>query len=96
MGRLLDEDVVIKEIASWREACKDTSHFETASDLMLVIKSIKDLPSVQPDIIYCCECLSYGKSLSGKYLCLKHCTYPQPNHYCADAERRTDDQRRSD
>ena len=49
MGRLLDEDVVIKEIASWREACKDTSHFETASDLMLVIKSIKDLPSVQPE-----------------------------------------------
>ena len=53
--------------------------------LQMAIDALK-----QPEIIHCCECSSYGKSLSGKYMCLAHCTYPQPNHYCADGIRRTD------
>ena len=53
--------------------------------LQMAIDALK-----QPEIVHCCECLSYGKSLSGKYMCLAHCTYPQPNHYCAEGIRKTD------
>lgn len=58
--------------------------YDTA--LHMAIEALK-----QPEIIHCCECSSYGKSLSGKYMCLKHCTYPQTNYYCADGTRRVDD-----
>lgn len=93
MGRLLDEDVVIKEIASWREACKDTSHFETASDLMLVIKAIKGLSSVQLEIIHCCEC-RHRDPEDKKCDCGHDIIWQLPrgdDWYCADAERRTND-----
>jgi len=93
MGRLLDEDVVIKEIASWREACKNTSHLETASDLMLVIKAIKGLSSVQPEIIHCCEC-RHRDPEDKKCDCGHDIIWQLPRDddwFCADAEGRTDE-----
>ena len=63
--------------------CESHCGFSEAIDM--AIEALK-----QPEIIHCCECSLYGKSLSGKYMCLVHCTYPQPNHYCADGIRKTD------
>lgn len=90
----MDNKQAIKKLRSQRdEICNGCLHavgwceshcgFSEAIDM--AIEALK-----QPEIIHCCECSSYGKSLSGKYMCLAHCTYPQPNHYCADGIRRTD------
>ena len=49
MGRLLDEDTIIKVLEHWKEAFKENSHHVSASDLSLVIKDVRELPSVQPE-----------------------------------------------
>ena len=90
----MDNKQAIKKLRSQRdEICNGCLHavgwceshcgFSEAIDM--AIEALK-----QSEIIHCRECSSYGKSLSGKYMCLAHCTYPQPNYYCADGIRRTD------
>lgn len=79
----MNKEQAIEKLNDIRCHVKETSAEEQA--LVMAIDALK-----QPEIIHCCECSSYGKSLSGKYMCLAHCTYPQPNHYCADGIRRTD------
>ena len=59
MGRLLDEGMVVKVLGCWKEAFLENSHYVSASDLSLVAKDIKELPTVQPEIIHCGECIYY-------------------------------------
>ena len=49
MGKLLDEDTVIKVLEHWKEAFKENSHHVSASDLSLVIKDVRELPPAQPE-----------------------------------------------
>ena len=49
MGRLLDEDTIIKVLEHWKEAFKENSHHVSASDLSLVIKDVRELPPAQPE-----------------------------------------------
>ena len=49
MGRLLDEDTVIKVLERWQKAFRENSHYVSASDLSLVVKDVKELPTAQPE-----------------------------------------------
>ena len=49
MGRLLDEDAVIKVLELWQKAFRENSHYVSASDLSLVVKDVKELPTAQPE-----------------------------------------------
>lgn len=47
MGRPLDEDIIIKILERWQKAFKENSHYVSASDLSLVIKDVRELPTIQ-------------------------------------------------
>ena len=47
MGRLLDEDVVVKEIKEWQKAFRANCHCESASDVNLILNAIKNLPPAE-------------------------------------------------
>ena len=47
MGRLLDEDTVIKVLERWQKAFRENSHYVSASDLSLVVKDVRELPPAQ-------------------------------------------------
>ena len=49
MGRLLDEDAVIKVLERWQKAFRENSHYVSASDLSLVVKDVRELPHAQPE-----------------------------------------------
>ena len=49
MGRLLDEDTVIKVLERWQKAFRENSHYVSASDLSLVVKDVRELPPAQPE-----------------------------------------------
>lgn len=49
MGRLLDEDTIIKVLEHWKEAFRENSHYVSASDLSLVVKDVRELPPAQPE-----------------------------------------------
>ena len=49
MGRLLDEDTVIKVLERWQKAFRENSHYVSASDLSLVVKDVRELPTIQPE-----------------------------------------------
>ena len=49
MGRLLDEDAVIKVLELWQKAFRENSHYVSASDLSLVVKDVRELPTAQPE-----------------------------------------------
>ena len=49
MGRLLDEDAVIKEIKEWQKAFRANCHRESVSDVNLILDAIKNLPSAQQE-----------------------------------------------
>ena len=51
------------------------------------LNAIKALPSAQPEIIRCKDC---GK----RKVCRTSTAWPGDDWYCADAERRTDDEQR--
>ena len=98
MGRLLDEDVVVKEIKEWQKAFRANCHCESASDVNLILDAIKNLPSAQPEIIHCGEC-RHRDPEDKKCDCGHDIIWQLPRNddwYCADAERRTDGQRTGD
>ena len=47
MGRLLDEDAVIKEIKEWQKAFRANCHRESVSDVNLILDAIKNLPPAE-------------------------------------------------
>ena len=49
MGRLLDEDAVVKEIKEWQKAFRANCHRESVSDVNLILDAIKNLPPAQPE-----------------------------------------------
>ena len=51
MGRLLDEDTVIKVLERWQKAFRENSHYVSASDLSLVVKDVRELPPAQPETL---------------------------------------------
>ena len=93
MGRLLDEDAVVKEIKEWQKAFRANCHRESVSDVNLILDAIKNLPSAQPEIVRCGEC-KHRDPEDKKCDCGHDIIWQLPrgdDWYCGDAERRTDD-----
>ena len=92
MGRLLDEDAVVKEIKEWQKAFRANCHRESVSDVNLILDAIKNLPSAQPEIIHCGEC-KHRDPEDKKCDCGHDIIWQLPRDddwFCADAERRTE------
>ena len=92
MGRLLDEDAVVKEIKEWQKAFRANCHRESVSDVNLILDAIKNLPSAQPEIIHCGEC-KHRDPEDKKCDCGHDIIWQLPRNddwYCADAERGTE------
>ena len=72
MGKLLDEDTVIKVLEHWKEAFKENSHHVSASDLSLVIKDVRELPPAQPEpsipLSWIEEYIEWLKSLDNEFV----------------------------
>lgn len=104
MGKLLDEDTVIKVLEHWKEAFKENSHHVSASDLSLVIKDVRELSPAQPEIVRCKDCIYYNSDCVDAPYGLTHAIYwcdlhydavydnlaVNPDDFCSRAERRTD------
>ena len=92
MGRLLDEDAVVKEIKEWQKAFRANCHRESVSDVNLILDAIKNLPSAQPEIVRCGEC-KHRDPEDKKCDCGHDIIWQLPRDddwFCADAERRTE------
>ena len=72
MGKLLDEDTIIKVLEHWKEAFKENSHHVSASDLSLVIKDVRELPPAQPEpsipLSWIEEYIEWLKSLDNEFV----------------------------
>ena len=93
----------LSKIADLVEGTIDHFDLDDAMNLLYQIKDVLDgsdeLPSAQPDIIRCKDCMHYGTYYRGNeskpvitHLC-KWCLdrTMEPDDYCSHAERRTDD-----
>lgn len=60
-----------------------------------VIDMIKELPSAQPEITHCAECIHWKHSAVRESYCEVFDWTNTAEDFCSFAERRTDDQRRS-
>ena len=59
-----------------------------------IVIELKDLPSVQPEIVRCKDCKYGGQDEAGRWFCISlgcQIGNEDGSGYCADAERRTDD-----
>ena len=67
----------------------DSIPMEQTTEILLLRKDLRDLPSAQPEIIRCKDCKHRGETpiADGRYWCDIHDTFM---YYCSDAERRTD------
>ena len=101
MGRLLDEGDVINALWDLRRSLQMMDNTQRADLILqgvyLSEKKIEQLPSAQPKIIRCKECEHWDKSWTNDwepncYYCPMIDRVCGENWYCADAERRTDEQ----
>lgn len=83
MGRLLDEDEVIKIIDKYFDA-DECNGSDVAMDIMA---DISCLPSAQPDIIYCEDCKN-AEERGCALFCRFWTRYTAHKGYCFKAERR--------
>lgn len=91
-----------------RQAAIDA--LSTPHGILYPIRTVEELPAVQPEITRCCKCVYWQQNTIrqnsndagwwNEALCEKHTIYGNEPHeawvdadwFCADAERRTDDQ----
>ena len=90
MDDLISRQAALNELRAWREACAESGHRESASDLKNVIRAFGELPSAQPEIIRCKECKKQGiDNVFRSMWCYEMRTFVKPNEFCGRAERRT-------
>lgn len=89
---------VIDMMDEWKEACADSGHKETASDIMLIRKDFIELPPVTPKQpegvmpVKCRECVYRIKmKYSSKFDCKKGHGVNWTEFYCADGRKERDD-----
>lgn len=94
MAELIDRQAAIDWLMKEWKAYKGypyPSHVEDGLAIALAILGNK-LPSAQPEIIRCEDCVSYGEMLAGRdkrMICHKFALNFPRDFYCAYAERRT-------
>lgn len=71
-----------------QEEISDGRRFHDYCSLSTAVDVIKDLPSAQPEIVRCKDCKFHGLCRTSP----KWAVAPKDDWYCADAERRTDEQ----
>ena len=74
-----------------RQAAIDLATFyETWPDpFPRLLDNLKALPSAQPEIIYCKDCIKWAKTLNAA-ICAKHLTQTKSDDFCSYGKRRED------
>ena len=87
MSDLIDRQDALSCFHDWIDQRGDVR----TADEMPEYQRIEQLPTAQPEIIRCKDCVltdGYEPIADGRYWCMLHGAYM---HYCSDAERRTDE-----
>lgn len=96
----MDDLISRREAIDALRECQTYLFNEQDPDKKISLKSaeyaIEDLPSAQPEIIRCKDCMYWDKSWAndwGKdyHYCIMVDSVRKGDFYCADAERRTDE-----
>ena len=95
MSDSISRQAAIDEIEKWRNAFIENNHYASASDAKFIRGGIKHLPSAQPEIIRCKDCVRHGFNKYGQNT-PTYCFYHmidgwQNDDFCSYAERRTDE-----
>ena len=90
MSDLISRQAAIETARTMYERC-DTLDMLDYCNLMLT--ALKELPSAQPEIVRCKECMHHRRDNTGCYYCVrKEYGYGWGlNDFCSDAERRTNE-----
>ena len=93
-GGILMSDLISRQAAidAYCELCGDIDlcksiYFGIPCDY---VKALEQLPSAQPEIIRCKDCIDYHRYPNTRYCVIMESTMPEDG-FCSYAERRTDD-----
>ena len=89
MNDLISRQAAIDEIDEWIKAFRENGHKESAADACLIQDGIIQLPSAQPEIVRCKDCIYQTKSWSGIKYCKAHGDHIGKDYdYCSNARRK--------